>query len=59
MAAIESRVSKLEAATSQRARMVCLLKHNNESDDDCIQRHGYNDKPWVSVVLLNEFDRKL
>ena len=59
MGAIELRLKKLEGVTFNQKGVACLLRQDNETDEACITRHGYQGKPASSFVVINETDTKL
>ena len=59
MSAIEIRLKKLEGVTFNRKGVACLLRQDNETDEACIARHGYQGKPASSFVVITETDAKL
>lgn len=59
MGAIELRLKKLEGVTFNQLGVACLLRQDNETDEACITRHGYQSKSTSSVVVITETDAKL
>jgi hypothetical protein len=56
MGAVKARIKKLEETTTKGEHFVCLSQEDGETAEACIARHGYSDKPWVTVVLCDRLD---
>lgn len=59
MGAIELRLKKLEGVTFNQKGVGCLLRQDNETDDACITRHGYQGRPASSFIVITETDARL
>lgn len=59
MNAIESRLKKLEGVTFNQRGVACLLREDDETDDACMVRHGYQGKSPSSFIVVDETDAKL
>ena len=59
MSAIELRLKKLEGVTFNQRGVACLLRQDNETEDACITRHGYQTKPASSFLVITETDARL
>lgn len=59
MNAIESRLKRLESVTYAQRGVACLLRGDDESDEACVGRLGYQGRPASSYIVINEADARL
>ena len=59
MGAIELRLKKLEGVTFNQKGVACLLRQDNETDEACIARYGYQGRPASAFVVITETDARL
>lgn len=58
MGGIELRLKRLEGATFKNG-VACLLREDDETDETCIARHGYQGRPASSFIVITDTDARL
>ena len=54
---LKHRLEQLE--TKNGSQMKFLIKEDDESDEDCINRSIYKDLPRINLIVLTETDARL
>lgn len=57
----KAKVMKLEAllVAKSGSRMKILIREDDESDEDCINRSEYKDSPSINLIVISETDARL
>ena len=57
----KAKVMKLEAliAAKNSSQMKILIKEDDESDEDCINRSEYKDSSKINLIFISELDARL
>ena len=57
MANLKHRLELLEAIKGSQLKI--LLRRDDESDEDCINRSEYKDSSRINLIVINETDARL
>ena len=57
----KAKVMKLEAliAAKNGSQMRILIREDDESDEDCINRSEYKNSPRINLIVISETDARL
>ena len=59
MSAIELRLKRLESVNQTQKGVACLLRKDDETDEACMVRQGYQGKVPSSFFVIDELDARL